>query len=222
MAEPVYRREEKVFDYHDSENYTPWIPYELDVQIPFSNLSLLTLMHNTKQVRLNCFILKFILIATLFSCDGIKQKGRDTVDRSRQKIIAKKDAILDDLIPTFDSYSPDTKFNKKRFEEFFGFAPTSDVKEIYCFGDQMGIDSKFQFSFRCDTATKNRIVKNLALIRTNRPDNSSSGLWKEFSWWDTGKITSINPYRYEVEHKYYRYLWFDDTTYRLHYIEYDM
>ena len=92
---------------------------------------------------------KYILTITfgliLVSCDRIKRKSHNVVDNAKDKIREKKDATLDKVLPTFDSYSPDTKSNKKRFEEFFGFPPTKDVTEIYCFDDQIGIDSKFIF-----------------------------------------------------------------------------
>jgi len=159
---------------------------------------------------------------TLFSCDRIKRKGYEVVDRTKEKIREKKDAAIDKAIPTFDSYKPDTKFNRKRFEEFFGFAPTPDVSEIYCFDDQMGIDSKFLFSFKCDTSTKNNIVKHLNLIRADKPDNSSSGLWENFPWWDSAKIVTLTPYWKKSEHEYYRYLWFDKDKQMVFYIDFDM
>ncbi|MEO6549292.1 MAG: hypothetical protein ABIN94_14920 [Ferruginibacter sp.] len=133
----------------------------------------------------------------------------------------KKNALVDKVIPTFDSFKPDTKFNKKRFEEFFGFAPTPDVKEIFCFGDQVGIDSKFLFSFKCDTSTKNKIVTNLHLTQADKPDNFSNGLWQSFLWWDSAKISTLNPYWMKGEHEYYRYLWFDQSKQTAYYIDFD-
>jgi hypothetical protein len=168
------------------------------------------------------YILTFAFIITLFSCDKIKRKGHDAVDKTKNKIAAKKDAVIDKLIPIFNSDEPDTKFNKKRFEEFFGFAPTPDVSEIYCFDDQIGIDSKFLFSFKCDSTTKDRIIKHSNLIEASQPDNFSSGLWQSFSWWDSAKITTLKPYWHKSEHRYYKYLWFDKTKHKVYYIEFDL
>ena len=159
---------------------------------------------------------------TLFSCERIKRKGHEVVDKTKEKIIEKKIEAVDKVILTFDSYNPDTKSNKKRFEEFFGFAPTSDVKNIYSFDDQIGIDSKFMFSFNCNDTTKNRIVKHLNLTKSNKPNNYSSGLWQSFPWWDSTKIITLNPYWSKSERDYYRYLWFDKTKQMLYYIDFDM
>ena len=144
------------------------------------------------------------------------------MNKTKEKISEKKNEAVDKVVPTFDSYNPDTKFNKKRFEEFFDFAPTSDVKNIYCFDDQIGIDSKFIFSFKCDDSTKNRIVKHLNLTKSNKPDNYSSGLWQSFPWWDSAKIVTLNPYWSKSEKGYYKYLWFDKTKQMLYYIDFDM
>ena len=178
--------------------------------------------HFKKILRFTIYILTIVFGLTLFSCERIKRKGHEVVNKTKEKISEKKNEAVDKVVPTFDSYNPDTKFNKKRFEEFFDFAPTSDVKNIYCFDDQIGIDSKFIFSFKCDDSTKNRIVKHLNLTKSNKPDNYSSGLWQSFPWWDSAKIVTLNPYWSKSEKGYYKYLWFDKTKQMLYYIDFDM
>lgn len=121
------------------------------------------------------------MIFSLDSCDGIKRKGNQVIDKAKERIIAKKDAAVDKAIPIFNSYTPDTKYNKKRFTEFFGFAPTSDVTDLYCYNDPIGIDSKFQFAFKCDSITRDRIVKHLNLAQAVGPDNFSTGYGKIFN-----------------------------------------
>jgi len=175
-----------------------------------------------QSLRYIIYILTIAFGMTLFSCDRIKTKGHDFIDKTKNKLNEKKNAVVDNVIPTFDSFKPDTKFNTKRFEEFFGFAPTPDVKEIFCFDDQIGIDSKFLFSFKCDTSTKNKIVKHLNLIKADKPDNFSSGLWQSFPWWDSAKIVTLHPYWMKDDHEYYRYLWFDKSKQMVYYIDFDM
>lgn len=168
------------------------------------------------------YICTITLAVTLFSCDRITRKGQTVVDTTIEKISDKKNEAIDQVIPTFDSDKPDTKFNKKRFRAFFGFEPTPDVQRIYCFGDQIGIDSKFMFSFQCSTATKTKIVAHLDLTKSEKTDNSSSGLWQKFTWWDSLKIVTINPYWSKTEHEHYRYLWFDSTKQMIYFIDFDL
>src|SRR5687767_11217981 len=158
-----------------------------------------------------------ILILTWLSCDSIKRKGDRVINQTKAKIAEKRDAAIDKVIPTFDSYKPDTKFNRKRFQEFFGFAPGSDVRELYCYDDAIGIDAKFLFSFYCDSSTKNKIVTDLNLTQADKPDNFSSGLWRNFPWWDSAKIVTLNPYVKKGAHEYYRYLWFDREKGKVYY-----
>jgi hypothetical protein len=178
--------------------------------------------HSTLAMRLITYISIVVFSLGLVSCDRIKNRGHAVALNAKGKMLEKRDAAADRLIPTFDSYKPDTKYNKKRFTDFFGFVPTDDVSDLYCFNDQIGIDSKFQFSFRCDTATKVRIIKYLELSPERTKNNSSSGLWTSFKWWDRGKIETLVPYSYKIENKYYRYLWFDDSTGTAYYLDFDM
>ncbi len=178
--------------------------------------------HFKHSLRYKIHISTVILTLTLLSCDRIKRKSNDIADKTKEKVIEKKDAVIDKVIPTFNSYTPDTKFNKKRFEEFFGFAPTEDVKEIYCFADEMGIDSKYLFSFKCDPSTKNKIVDRLHLTKGNQVDNFSRGLWQSFAWWDSVKIETLPPYYLKTENRDYQYLWFDEKKNAVYYISFDM
>jgi len=168
------------------------------------------------------FISAILFGLSNFSCSRIKRKGHEVVDKTKNKISEKRDAVVDKLIPTFNSYTPDTKANKKRFQEFFGFTPTPDIKDIYCFDDQIGIDSKFVFSFRCDSSTKNRITKHLNLKELNQPDNFSRGFWQSFTWWDSAKIVTLTPYHIKLEHELHKYLWYDEKKQTVYYIQFDM
>jgi hypothetical protein len=177
--------------------------------------------HSTFVMRLIICVLMIAFCVGSISCDRLKRKGVDVKRKVQDKIESKRDDAIDKLIPTFDSYNPDTKYNKKRFTDFFGFEPTDDVSDIYCYNDQIGIDSKFQFSFKCDTTTRSKIIKFLQLSPESKPNNSSSGLWTEFKWWDRHKIETMIPYSYNSENNYYRYLWYDEASSVAYYFDFD-
>src|SRR5687767_9814732 len=88
-----------------------------------------------------------VFLCAIFSCQQVTTKGRETLDKSRQVMVEKKDNIQDKFLNRFDAYSADTRFNKKRFQEFFGFPPPEDVRQLYCYADRLGIDAKYQFGF---------------------------------------------------------------------------
>lgn len=144
------------------------------------------------------------------------------VSLSCHRIHRKGSELADKIIAHFDPYHPDTHFNKKRFEDFFGFAPTPDVKDLYCYADEMGIDHKYQFSFRCDTATKSKIIHHLQLVRQAQPDNYSSGIWHPYPWWDSSGISALAPYKRKGDHETYHYLWYDTSAGKAYYFEFDL
>ena len=165
--------------------------------------------------------LAFIL--TLLSCDRIKKESHHVVDKTKQTIAEKKSDLSDKIINHYDPYHPDTKFNKKRFSEFFLFAPTPDVKNIYCYADEMGIDHNYQFSFNCDTATISRIVSNLKLTNKDVIDNNNGkGFWHNFPWWDSAKVETLKPFYKKGEHETYWYLWYDKPKEKAYYFSFDM
>jgi hypothetical protein len=59
--------------------------------------------------------------------------------------------------------------------------------------DQMGIDSKFAFAFRCNEATRDRIIRELSLSLDGSPDMDDSGLWPERPWWPGDRIRQLKP-----------------------------
>lgn len=172
-------------------------------------------------------LLPALLLTCLFSlstlsCNRIKRKGEEVVKQTRQSVAEKKADLEDKLIARFDAHQPDTKFNKKRFSEFFGFHPTEDVNNLYCHADEMGIDHDYQFAFNCDTATVSKIVSSLKLKKKDQPDNFSSGLWHNYQWWDSATIETLVPYHMKGEHERHWYLWYDSSKKKAYYFEFDM
>jgi hypothetical protein len=170
----------------------------------------------------SAFILTCFLIVTALSCNRIKRKGEAVVEATKQTVAEKKADLSDKIIAHFDAYEPDTKYNKKRFAEFFGFFPTEDVTNLYCHADEIGIDHDYQFAFNCDTTTINKIVSNLKLTKKDQPDNFSSGLWHNYQWWDSTSVETLIPYYRKGEHETYWYLWYEETKRKAYYFEFDM
>jgi hypothetical protein len=80
-------------------------------------------------VNISPFTISICFIAALFcflSCDRIKQKGHQVVDKTKKIIADKKASLGDKIIVHYGPHHPDTRFNKKRFSEFFNFYPTPE------------------------------------------------------------------------------------------------
>jgi hypothetical protein len=165
-----------------------------------------------------------ILISTLIvvSCDRIKNKGQELADKTEEKIKDKSEDLVDNVIPHFDAYKPDTKFNKERFQEFLQIELTSDVKNIYCFGDAIGIDADYQFGFNCDPATAQRIMVKHQLQPDNTTTDYAFGIQNDYAWWDKSKIEKLELHSWQGDHRYFKYFWYDKSEQKAYYFEFDM
>src|SRR5690554_3575712 len=105
------------------------------------------------------YISTIIFALTIVSCDRIKNKGQELADKTEEKVKVKSKDLVDKVVPHFDAYKPDTKFNKERFKDFLQVDITPDIKNIYCFDDAIGIDADYMFSFNCDTTTARKIIE---------------------------------------------------------------
>ena len=81
-------------------------------------------------------------------------------NKTEIKIRNKSKDLIDKVIPSFDAYHPYTRNNKKRFYEFLKVKLTSDIINIYCFDDAVGIDADYMFSFNCNEKTDYHIMIN--------------------------------------------------------------
>lgn len=171
------------------------------------------------------------LACALASCNRIKNKGEELVDSAvvlgkeltdtasvRGPQYAK--AAVNEVFPMFDAYTPDTKYNKERYTDFILDTLTPDVKNIYCFGDAIGIDANYQFAFSCNATTAQKIIAahELKLDTANR----FSGFRSDFKWWDAEKIEKLDCYSWEGEHQYFEHFWYDEAEQKAYYTAYDM
>lgn len=168
------------------------------------------------------------LSLALFSCDSINRKGDKVFDKTKeqlaettQKIRDKKDQVIDEVFPSYDSDKPDTKNNKKRFKEHLQIEPTADIKNIYAYGDFLGIDYKVLIAFNCEQATIDKIV-NVKNMRRTTKDDIGLFFLDEFKWWNKDSVKMPEPYKVGKDAQYWQYLWYDGKTKQAFYEEYSL
>jgi hypothetical protein len=167
------------------------------------------------------YLLTLSLILIISSCDRVKNKGHEVVDKTKKEIKDKADDVGDKIISRFDDTKPDTKFNKQRFKEFFGFYPTSDIKNMYAHSDELGIDASYYFAFECADSTVEKIKKSLALSVDTTGMGFSGGLNSSPTfWWDTTAIQQIKPFSKQKENLYW-YLWYDKAKQKVYFLTFD-
>lgn len=164
-------------------------------------------------------VIQLLLLASFnFSCQQIKNKAAKAADM---------------VWPTFDEHTPDTWHNKERFNEFFGFYPTADVKNIYCYGDVLGFDGTFQFSFNCDSAT---VIKIIEKYQLTPPDTTATNsIWHretqsnissysivDYEWWNDSITGAVMPYCKCENDRMFTYLWYDTANKKAYYLNYDI
>ncbi|HLV50464.1 MAG TPA: hypothetical protein VKY44_00750 [Flavobacterium sp.] len=168
------------------------------------------------------YISIIIFILTLVSCDRIRNKGQELADKTEQKVKDKSKDIVDKVVPRFDAYEPDTKYNKERFKDFLKIDLTQDIKNIYCFDDAIGIDADYMFSFNCDPTTAKKIIEKHQLKLDTATTDYAFGLQHDFEWWDKKKIEKLDLYSWHGEHQHFIYFWYDQTEQKAYYFDFDM
>jgi hypothetical protein len=174
-------------------------------------------------------ILTLAFILTLFSCDRIKRKSDAVVDKTKhtasetkQKISDKANNLVDKVFPTYDNGKADTENNKKRFKEHLQVDLTSDIRNIYAYGDFLGADYKVLIAFTCDQATIDKVIAVKKMQFTTSKDDDGLFFLDEFKWWDKDKIELLEPYKVGKEAEYWQYLWYDPKTRQAFYEEYSL
>ncbi|MNS30647.1 hypothetical protein D3C72_626830 [compost metagenome] len=173
-------------------------------------------------MKINLLGLLFLAIV-INSCDRIRSTTNRSIKEFKEVVSNESDKLVDKVIPTFDSYKSDTEFNKKRFKNFLQIELTSDVKNIYCYADEMGIDQNYQFSFNCDTSTVIRILQKHQLrLDTATSYGFSAELQKEFVWWKCNDIKKLPMYSWKGDNEYYKYFWYNQKTRKAYYLDFDL
>ena len=185
--------------------------------------------HFKQTLRLTIYILTIAFLATLSSCDRLKRKGHEVVDKTqekigetKQKISEKKNKLVDKFFPIYDNGKPDTENNKKRFKEHLQVDLTDDVKNIYAYGDFLGVDYKVLISFSCDNSTIENIIATKKMKLTTWKDDDGLFFLDEFNWWVKEKIELLEPNKVGKVGEYWQYLWYDKKSKTAYYEEYSL
>ena len=168
-------------------------------------------------LKLSAAIL-FILSLTFLSCDRVKQKGHNVV-KSTKEIAANQ---VDKAFPSYNAGSPDTKHNKKRFEEHLQVKQTPDVSNIYAYGDFIGADYKVLIAFSCDSSTIRNIIQRKGMKPTEAKDDDGLFFSGEFEWWNKDQIEILEPYKVGKEGEWWQYLWYNPKTKQAWYEEFSL
>lgn len=162
----------------------------------------------------------------MISCDRIRNKSKQAVEKVKEKTIDKlreqTKKVFDKVFPPFDHDKPDTENNKKRFKDFLKVEITPDVKNIYCFDDAIGIDSDYMFAFNCDKSTSRKIIEVHDLtIDTLNLDNGF-GMQHDFEWWDKKRIKKLQKYSWTNGNQHFKYYWYDKKNEKAYFFDFSM
>lgn len=131
-------------------------------------------------------------------------------------------AQIDQVFPTYNAHDADTEHNKKRFKEHLQIELTGDVKNLYTYGDFIGIDYSVLMSFSCDQATIDRIVKKNGLQLCAEDELHGISYPGMFNWWKQDTIDKLIPYKAGEEDEFWQYLWYNPKTRQAFYEEFSM
>jgi hypothetical protein len=163
-----------------------------------------------------------IVVFGLFSCDRIINKGKKVTRKAQEVVENKSTDFADKIVPHFDAYNSDTKFNKVRFKDFLKVEITPDVKNIYCFADAIGIDSDYMFSSNCNKNTAEKIVEKHQLKIDKQTKDYGFALQHDFEWWDKRKIEKLDLYSWKGTQQYFKYFWYDETEGKAYFFDFDL
>lgn len=163
-----------------------------------------------------------LLFMASLSCERLKKQTREIAGGAVHKVAERKNALKDKLIRTYDFNAPDTDNNKKRFSEHLQTTLTPDVKNIYAYGDFLGIDFKVLMAFDCDSTTVERIVKQKNMRQLNQAGEGGLFFTNEFKWWDKEKLETLRPYKVGKEYEYWELLWYDAKQHKAWYEIYSL
>lgn len=165
---------------------------------------------------LTLFLLSFSM--TVLSCGKIKRKGQEVLNQSTE-IAAEH---IEKVLPTYNAFTADTENNKHRFKEHLQIELTKDVKDLYTYGDFIGIDYAVLMSFSCDQATIDKIVKKNGLQLSTEDSMRGLSFPGRFGWWNQEMIDQLVPYKAGEEDEFWQYLWYNPATRQAFYEEFSM
>jgi hypothetical protein len=157
----------------------------------------------------------------LSSCGKIKDKSEETIGRATNVVSSKVEKIEDKIVRHFDPYEPDSKWNQTRFSEFFAMTANGNASQIYSYGDEIGIDHSYAFSFTARESIVDSIVTKLQLTKSSTPEVLMLDI-PDFPWWPKKRIAASIPYYRKTAKETYEYLWYDNRTSKVYYLLFDL
>ena len=147
------------------------------------------------------------------------------VDKTREKIVEKKNAAIDKVAGKFftnhDYDKADTRANRKIFADFFGFQVTPDIRNLYAYADELGIDASYYLAFECNDSTIKKIAQKLDLEPDKTETSFGGGLNSSPTiWWDTAFINRAKPFSRQEKNLHW-YLWHDKPKKRAYFLTFD-
>lgn len=170
-----------------------------------------------KQVTKSVFIA--MMVIALFACDRLKQKTGETTHNGDTGDVR---TATDTSLQPFDHDKPDTENNRKRFREFLKVELTPDVRNIYCFDDELGIEADYMFAFNCDSVTSAKIIRVHRLTPDRENKNNCFDLQQDFAWWDKKRIARLPKYVWTDGLQNYTYYWYDRENKKAYYFDFDV
>ena len=164
------------------------------------------------------YLLMLTLGLNMTGCNDVKKKGQNILSKAKDFGNKKVDKIF----PSYDSDHIDTENNKQRFKDHLQMSVTSDVKNIYAYGDFMGIDYKVLIAFTCEDSTIMKIVQLKKMELTTNKDDGGLMFLDELKWWDKSQIELLKPYKVGKEYEYWQYLWYNPQTKQAFYEEFSL
>lgn len=158
----------------------------------------------------------------LNSCERINNKFEQI---SKKVKAGAKEELMDQIekiYPPFDHHKPDTENNRKRFVDFLKIDITSDIKNIYCFDDAIGIDADYMFAFNCNAQTSKKIIEVHNMTMDTLNSDNGFGLQHDFEWWDKEKIKNLEKYSWTNNNRYFKYFWYDKEINKAYFFDFDM
>lgn len=169
------------------------------------------------------FRILFSLLPLLMgSCERLSNKGHELYDGAKHVAKDQAKTIIDKAFPQFDPYIADSKFNRKRFEDYLKLKPGADARNIYAYADFLGIDYRVMLAFECDTSFAQKIIQTNELVLSPETDRKNLIFSTSFDWWPEDRLDTLPQFKKGEDYKYWKILWVDSNAQKAYYLEFSL
>lgn len=156
------------------------------------------------------------------SCERLSDKGHELYDGTKHMAKNQAKTTIDKVFPQFDPYTADSKFNRLRFEDYLKLKPGDDVRNIYAYGDFLGIDYQVMLAFECDTSFAQKIIRTNGLVLSLETDKKDLISGASFDWWPKDQLAALPQFKKGEDDKYWKILWVDSHAQKAYYLEFSL